>query len=355
MPATFSIRSQGIIMGKPYDTSNISWMGVVKPVQADFRLVDASSTLKLFFIASLTPHGYKSSDGINFTFVSLPINAQPRGAIWAPQLNLWVTATQVNNAPNQIITSPDGNTWTPRGTGATSHDYQNVAWAPTIPLFVACAGGVAVQIATSPDGIVWTNRSGYEPAPLLNCSDIAWSPALGLFAITMQNGSGGEAQGIRIQTSPDGIAWVQRVTPLVNGKSTDWRSIAWSPSLGIFCAVGVPSSDNAGHQIMTSPDGVNWTTREPPSGCGASIIFDVVWSPERAIFVAVLGGNYPALNRKAIWSADGITWFTSRTPLTPDPTQNFIAVEWSAEIGMFLAIGSGTQASAIFMRSRTGK
>ena len=40
--------------------------------------------------------------------------------------------------------------------------------------------------------------------------------------------------------------------------SDNWRSVCWSYDLGLFCAV---SSTGTGNRVMTSPDGITWTSR----------------------------------------------------------------------------------------------
>ena len=49
-------------------------------------------------------------------------------------------------------------------------------------------------------------------------------------------------------TSPDGVNWTIRTSAADNS----WRSVCWSPELGLFCAV---ADSGTGNRVMTSPDG----------------------------------------------------------------------------------------------------
>jgi hypothetical protein len=50
-----------------------------------------------------------------------------------------------------------------------------------------------------------------------------------------------------VMTSPNGIDWTIRASAADNG----WYSVAWAPSLDLFCAVGQTGS---GNRVMTSQD-----------------------------------------------------------------------------------------------------
>ena len=71
--------------------------------------------------------------------------------------------------------------------------------------------------------------------------------------------------------------WLSTVTPSNN----TWLSVAWSPELGIFCAV---STTGTLDRVMTSPDGINWTARTTPNN---NDWLGIAWSPELGIFCAV--------------------------------------------------------------------
>jgi hypothetical protein len=172
---------------------------------------------------------------------------------------------------------------------------------------------------TSPDGIVWTQRI----TPGLNddgWASVCWSPELGLFVAV---GISSDINN-RVITSPDGINWTTRTSFVQN-----WNSICWSPELRIFVAV---SSDIILQNVMTSPDGIVWTLRSTPYD-NYNDWFSVCWSPELGIFVAVGYGS----NDGVMTSPDGINWTTRNTI-----NNNWRSVCWSPELGIFVAVGYGS-------------
>jgi hypothetical protein len=57
----------------------------------------------------------------------------------------------------------------------------------------------------------------------------------------------------RVMTSPDGITWTSRTSAADNA----WTSVTYGN--GVFVAVS--SNSGTGNRVMTSPDGITWTSR----------------------------------------------------------------------------------------------
>jgi hypothetical protein len=56
-----------------------------------------------------------------------------------------------------------------------------------------------------------------------------------------------------------GITWnANTFTTRTSAADNNWRDVVWAPELGLFVAVAVSGT---GNRVMTSPDGINWTTR----------------------------------------------------------------------------------------------
>jgi hypothetical protein len=126
---------------------------------------------------------------------------------------------------------------------------------------------------TSKDGITWVPRTTNDNI----WRSVCWSVDLTLFCAVASSGTGN-----RVMTSPDGVTWTTRNNPVDN----DWTSVCWSSQLGIFCAV---ASSGTGDRIMTSKDGITWRTRKSPSDNRFS---SVCWSPELNIFCSVSNSVY---------------------------------------------------------------
>jgi hypothetical protein len=209
------------------------------------------------------------------------------------------------------LTSASGAGWTPQATGTDPLlvNLTSAAWIGGT--FIA--GGTNGYFLTSGDGATWTLRpsglggitwngiasSGSQIVAAGSAAYVArstdgssWTTAAntpsdlynaiargnGLFVVT----------GFAILTSPDGVTWTTRV-----GQGTPSYGVAWSGST--FAAVG------SGGAVRTSPDGVTWTART--SGTSADLR-GVTWAGDKFVAVGDAG--------TILTSPDGVTW-TART------------------------------------------
>jgi hypothetical protein len=101
--------------------------------------------------------------------------------------------------------------------------------------------------------------------------DIAWSGTQ--FAAVGALGT--------ILTSPDGITWTTRIS----GTNSPLIGITWSGTQ--FAAVGVNGT------ILTSPDGITWIIRA--SGTNSSL-FGIAWSGTQFAAVGAAGGGWQQYN-----------------------------------------------------------
>jgi photosystem II stability/assembly factor-like uncharacterized protein len=243
--------------------------------------------------------------------------------------------------PFKVTTS--GGTVTSSGTYQSLSDLRGIAWSGS--RFVAVGSGD--DILTSPDGITWTARASNIPKPssnILALMGVAATPSRmvavgygGQVAVSTDDGTtwtGSEnellgnlygvtgtgtqfvAVGTKFQTSPDGLAWTNRTTPLY-AYSND---VAWTGSL--LVATGNDSSKG----IVTSPDGITWTV--PSSVTPYSMgNHGVAVSPGLIVVVGQGSAN------SVITSPDGVTWTPRAGPLSP------VGVTWSAALSRFIAVG----------------
>jgi hypothetical protein len=140
-------------------------------------------------------------------------------------------------------------------------------------------------------------------------SRIAWSEELSLLVGT--NGSG----ATRLQSSPDGITWTARTPPSAQA----WAGIAWSASLGLFVAVSTSIN------TMYSADGITWS-----GGTSINLSWSkLTYSPELGFCAIGASGSVG----RVMTSFDGLTW-TLRT----SPLQIWRSVAWSPQLGLFSAV-----------------
>jgi len=309
-----------------------------------------------------------------FTNVAMSASQNWSSVVWSPELGIFVAvAGNYNLTTTVAATSPDGVTWTARTLPGTATYWSSVTWSPELGIFCAVAGAITTtngnsrtttRSAISSDGINWTSVTLPTNAAW-TC--ITWSPNLGIFLIVS-----GLSNGASL-TSPDGVTWTPGTGMNIGGTTSDkYTSVCWSPQLGLFvasfgCQGGADrgnSTQDVTNFIVTSPDGINWTTRS----IGIDSWPCVTWSPELGIFCAIGGGstvNGAGSLRSAVFrsknvatSVDGTTWTTWTTTLTSNtlPTADYWShISWSNQLGMFLAVaGGGDKQSANAAVSKDG-
>jgi hypothetical protein len=127
----------------------------------------------------------------------------------------------------------------------------------------------------------------------------------------------------KAMTSPDGIDWTTR--PIYAGS---WKSVAYGKDL--FVAVN-ENTYNA-NKVATSPDGVAWTVREAPKGRWRSVTYG------NGLFVAVRDDSYSTSTDRVMTSPDGINWTSCEAVAGRCKTVAF-------GNGLFVAAGDDTDSS----------
>jgi hypothetical protein len=126
----------------------------------------------------------------------------------------------------------------------------------------------------------------------------------------------------QVAVSYDGITWFNRgATP---GATTSVFGVAWNGSLWV--AVG-----QGGSVVITSPDGINWTTRTGPFTTAG---YGIAWNGE--VWVAAGYGTVTLA-----YSFDGISWNSLGASIF---TSEGHGVAWNGIV--FVATGSGTNTLA---------
>jgi hypothetical protein len=364
----------------------------------------------LFVATSTTGTGDRvmtSPDGITWTSRT---SAADNGWLSVTYGNGLFVAVSYSGTGDRVMTSPNGTTWTSR-TSAANNTWNSVTYGNG--LFVAVSEtGTGDRVMTSPDGITWTSRtsaadnswtsvtygnglfvsvaldgtnrvmtSGYEasvgsalatqdtaatatseiarlrmnigvstdplPASILNmklqyaelaggsCSnsetfiDVGvpywaartasvsknWTDITygnGLFVAVASSGTDS------VMTSPDGINWTTQTS--IN---RNWTAVTYGN--GLFVAV---AQSGTGTRVMTSPDGAAWTSRASAE--------DNTWRSVtygNGVFVAVSSSG----TNRVMTSPDGINW----TPRTAAAANSWGSVTYGN--GVFVAVaGSGT-------------
>lgn len=253
---------------------------------------------------------------------------------------------------NDAAVSADGRTWVNGGPiYSGSSPIECITWSATHQKFVAIPAGTNQPALHSADGVTWVTNAG-SSAHLDSIRGIAHAPELSLFVAVGDAG--------RVARSTDGISWTSiNALPY----SEDYRSVAWSASVGRFVAVGLgssaltwsadgitwsPVSQNAGaanyftvvyiptldhfaaigNNIATSPDGDVWTRRHSVSSDQRDLRGSA-YSPDLNVTVAVGDQGF-------VRSVDGgLTWIEGDRVFGRD----YRSVAWSDQLGIFAAVG----------------
>jgi hypothetical protein len=263
------------------------------------------------------PEDVPLGEAAAWTEQSVPVRYRMRGVAWAPELNLFV-AVGADDYYTRILSSPDGVTWTERGTPTGGMIPSAIAWSGSRFVVVSQIESGS-DMFRSTNGIDWT-QDNMAMMKAFTC--VVWGN--NKFVALANSGP----NATRADTSADGITWANHDM----GTSRDWTGIAYSDSLGLY--VGV-STDAVSQGIATSTDGESWTMRNSPDSTGGWEA--VCWSPGIGMFVAV-GAN------RVMHSTNGVDW-----TLGTIASKSWRAVTWHSPRGLFVAVNdtaSGTEGIA---------
>src|SRR5581483_9021698 len=219
------------------------------------------------------------------------------------------------------------------GTLPSAAGWAAVAWNGT----VFCAIGNGTAAATSADGVTWVARTLPTSA---DWQAIAWNGSV-FCAIALDTSNAGTTVAA---TSADGITWVARTL----STSGSWYSIAWDGT--VFCVVGVALSGSA-TVVMTSPDGIAWTTHSGALPNDPIIGVSGFWTAvgtdgagklcalSKATWIDLGGPVQVTASIMATSSDNGTTWTQRSFPINSFTST---AIGWNGSV--FCALGSGNQA-----------
>jgi hypothetical protein len=252
-----------------------------------------------------------------------PLNVAVLGTNWtartaASALN-WASVTYGNglfvavarsSGSSNVMTSPDGITWTLRMPSSIAMNWNCVTYGNGLFVAVGTLIGASTDktVMTSPDGITWTERTAI--------SNNLWNSVVygnGLFVAVALGGNS-------VMISPDGITWTAKT--FTGGVTTSFSSITYGN--GKFVAVSNMMTSN---KVMYSDDGINWTSVNGIDGKPWNRI-----TYGNGNFVASASGG--AL-QNIMTSPDGINWV-----LRDHPEGGLPCIAFGN--GLFVAMGNGT-------------
>lgn len=204
----------------------------------DWQAVCWNSDLTLFVAVADSGSGNRvmtSPNGLAWTLrTSAADNAWTNICVGEVLGSTLLVAISWNGGTQQVMTSANGTSWAMQTTDL-NREWYGICWSAEFSLFVIVGSGSG-QLLTSPDGETWTPRD----CPTNMFGDIAWSPERRVFAAVAQSGSSDRAM-----VSVDGINWYSSLEIADHG----WWGVCWSPELSTFCAV---SFSGSGNRAMTA-------------------------------------------------------------------------------------------------------
>jgi hypothetical protein len=179
----------------------------------------------------------------------LPISGSLIGIVWNGSVFCIAQSTALVST---VYTSPDGINWTAR----TIPVAQTTTGVGVLRnLIVLPSSGTTV--VTSSDGINWSQGT----IPISNCSILASNSSI--ICATAFNGTA-------VTTSADGITWTG---PHALGSTLNSNAPAMAWNGTVFCLVTAHAGASLLHNILTSPDGVNWTRRVCPFALSLNCVY----------------------------------------------------------------------------------
>lgn len=301
-----------------YSTDGINWTASTLPASDSWYSIAYGNG---YFLAACnnSTTGAISSDGITWFAKNLPSTLGYRTMAFASAIGAWAVSsgntngavasmgwtartqafagniidatnssfvTLSNGSSTTAQYSADGTTWASKTLPGAARTW--VQLASNGSTIVAMAQSSAAGAYSTDGGLTWTaNNIG------LNSSTPVMAYGNGIFLAL--NGAGTTG----ISTSSDGIAWTTSNANIVLSGPGQTHSLCFGNGIWVLMT---------GSNLITSPDGVNWTNR----GTFGSTVFGVTFG--NGMFVAVEKGASSSSN--AYYSTDGINWNTATLPAT---------------------------------------
>ncbi len=277
-----------------------------------------------------------SHDGTQWTMVHGIAGFCPEAVAWNG--TSFLAAGPRSDKSNRYFISADGVHWSERelsvdGQPDTHYTLYDIRIVNGSFYGLGSSGGlgsVGATIIFSTDGLSWS-AMGDKAAPGPDPGGKSPSEyAEGYTVLAMGNGrlvavgyySACVEAGAIVAVSNDGISWSRVETNLPTEDFISIYDLVWGN--GLFVAVGHQHGSQGA--IYTSPDGIEWTAREPGT---TALLGNLVWDGAR--FVAI------AENGTVLTSSDGVIWENQGVTEIDRYTGRLATVVWTGS--QFLAAG----------------
>ncbi|MBP9897892.1 MAG: hypothetical protein KBF28_05950 [Gemmatimonadales bacterium] len=302
----------------------------VRAVRARVEYLSGATWMPGGWVSAVMPASdYSSLD------LSAPVSPSPAGAYQARVVCEAADFSAVGDSAGWPALPPDNVLWGAATFAgpltASSTRFTDPVTAIAYSGSTYCAVGIGGQICTSTDGENWVPR--YTNAAH-RFYDVIWANGLFIAVGGEENtvGSGELYIGL-ILSSPDGVTWTSRLRMSGNG----FVSVSYSSAAGMFVAVAnFRARHNLGlfnSRIVSSSDGTSWTLRASPAM--AYTLRGVAWSGSTCIAV----GSYTSgsTDYGAVFTSTGGTVWSMLVDNLPAPLLSVC----SKAGGGFVAVAQG--------------
>ena len=267
-----------------------------------------------------------SSNGVNWTSWTMEQGKSLYGVTWTGTTLVAVGVSYGIGgvSSGKIFTSPDGVVWAEQQTAGSF--LRGVAWTGDQVVVVGWSGSNRPLVWSSPDGVSWSGGSAVSSDAYGGLNGISVSGP-----VFVAVGSGGD-----ILISPDGNQWLAQT----RGVRDDLRAAVWAGTQMI--AVGSVESGPDG-AANTSPNGLAWTNRVLPAEPRTVYLHDVTWTGSQIVAV----GGYAAV----LTSADGVEWVRRSVPVPLNT--GLVGVTWTG--AQLIAVGYTSSTAGTILTSPTGE
>lgn len=232
-----------------------------------------------------------SDDGaVSWSTGSYPIPYEPFGthivSCWSKELDIWIYL-----GSNYIYSSTDGINWATQSSDLPSGSNNYIRWIKELNLYLLLRGTEDAQI--SHDGVSWFPVYINSGGSYCGFYDFAYGGKINDPLIVAIGYHPDITATDTISTSPDGIEWTRRESPI----DGNWAAIDWSPVLNMFVATPRDASPFIG-----SYDGTNWfECSNPTLGAFNDMLWVETSNYDNTILVLEDRGQY----NYEIWAMDG--------------------------------------------------
>mgnify|MGYP000885202262 CR=1 FL=1 len=324
---------------------------------------------------------YSDDQCANWTTVVTPAGSESNNwlsSAYSPGLHRIVVVAYGGSATYRVMTSDDyGATWTLRTCPAQK--WTSVVWADTLGLFVVCSEDGTQQIMTSPDGITWTLRdTPYSssittgtPESIVNT--LAADTAVGynyttptndyysnynpMYSVTLPALSDNHIYRIdnvrcKLRAVSSGPTASLIVTYQI-GAGAETQIVEWTETSTTYVpkslnvAIEVPTGQTLTirYRLKTSNTAIRagttemgYTVVELTAG-GTSITYernqwrDLVWANPLGLLVCV---SQDTTENKVIYSHDAVNW----QMIDPSEASGWVSIDFSGEQQKFVAVAT---------------